>query len=210
MKSTVEHVCFSQHLNEKKPRKCTCRKRLTLAQATAKVKDGFAEWIILSTTTTTGKEPCPICAGGPTKKSCQNCDKTGEVEIAYITYKYGNDIVLVTAGTPENGKVTYRSVKSKKTPRVATIEKSHIERAYVSGNKDEQERIEAYGLMTLQARVEMGIGIEPADNPKTGEGRHCDYGRSPFARISDERTSIGTVGLRITEGYKTIEESEIK
>ena len=46
-----------------------------------------------------------------------------------------------------------------------------------------RERIEEYGLLVLDARTYAGIdrvsmiGVEPADNPDTGEGRRYDYGR---------------------------------
>jgi hypothetical protein len=106
--------------------------------------------------------------------------------------------------------VVYKPVKALKTPRVATIEKAHIYRAYVDGDKEEAERIEAYGLMTLEARIEMGIKPEPADDPKTGTGRNYDTGRSPFARIADERTSIGGIGKRIGEGFRIADEDALK
>jgi hypothetical protein len=54
----------------------------------------------------------------------------------------------------------------------------------LDGNKDAAARIEEYGMLILDARAFIGknripaIGIEPADNPKTGEGRNYDYGRT--------------------------------
>lgn len=206
MKSTV-HTCHNQHLGENKPLRCTCRKKISLAEATKQVEKGFAQWIIKSQTTTTTKEICLICSNGETKKSCQNCKKSGLVEVSHQVKSFGTDIVLVTAGTAdEKGNLVYKPVLALKTPRVATIEAPHIIRAYVYNVIEEQERVEIYGLLTLQARIEMGIGVEPPDDPKTGTGRNCDYGRSPFARISDERTSlgIGKIGARISEGYKQI------
>lgn len=182
---------------------------MSLAEATEMVAKGFAQWIILSQTVITGKEICPICLNEAVRKNCQNCKGLGEIEKSYPTNTYGSDIVLVTTGSEDDdGKMVYRPVTAKQTPRVATIERPHIERAYVQNDKDEQERIEAYGLMTLEARIEMGIGIEPPDDLTTGTGRRYDTGRSPFARISDERTTLGVgkIGLRITEGYKQEEE----
>jgi hypothetical protein len=164
------------------------------------VERGFAQWLILGKTTVSRKELCPICANGDFKKNCQSCKRTGEVDVSYQIETLGTDIVLVTAGSAnDDGALIYRPVLALKTPRVATIEKSHIEKAYVEGNKEEQQRIEEYGLLILQARIDMGIGITPPDD---------DYGRSPFARISDERTTlgIGKVGARITEGFKRNEE----
>jgi hypothetical protein len=209
VKSTV-HACYNQHLNESKPRRCRCREKVSLAEATCQVEKGFAQWVILSQTLTTVKEICPICVNEGLKKGCQNCKGTGEVERSHPYNVLGTDIVLVTAGTADNdGWVVYKPVKALKTPRVATIERAHIERAYADGDKEEQARIEVYGLMTLEARIEMGITAEPVDDPRTGTGRNCDYGRSPFARIADERTSIGGVGKRIGEGFRVMDENNL-
>lgn len=205
---SVEHSCFSQHLNEPRPKRCRCRKKLILADATRQVEKGIAQWVIVSQTTVKVKEVCQICLNDKLKKGCQNCAETGEVDREYTHTVYGTDIVLVTTGSlDDNGMMVHKPVKALKTPRVATIEEEHITRAYVNEYKEEQERIEEYGLMTLDARIEMKIGVEPPDDPKTGQGRNCDYGRSPFARIADERTSIGTVGKRITEGFVTMNEN---
>jgi hypothetical protein len=171
------------------------------------VEKGFAQWLILGQTTVTGKEICSICLDDKIKKGCQHCRGTGQVEKSYPINTYGSDIVLVTTGSlDDDEQMVYKPILAQKTPRVATIEKAHIERAYVQNDKDEQERIEFYGLMTLESRIEMGIGVEPSDDPETGTGRKYDTGRSPFARISDERTSLGLgkIGARIVEGYKTI------
>jgi hypothetical protein len=71
-----------------------------------------------------------------------------------------------------------------KTPRVATIESEHIERAYVEGVKEAAERIEEYGMLILDARTYVGpnripaIKPEPPDDPKTGTGRRYDFGRA--------------------------------
>lgn len=210
MKSLV-HACHNQHLGENKPFKCTCRKRISLADATKQVERGFAQWLVLSTTFVTGMETCPICQNTDTKKGCQHCKGIGEIEKTYPIVKHGSDIVLVTTGSPDDkGFLVYKPVLSKQTPRTATIEEEHIYRAYCDNVADEQERINEYGLMILQSRIDMGISVEPADDPKTGTGRNCDYGRSPFARISDERTSlgIGKMGARIAEGYKSMYSDE--
>lgn len=208
MNTSTEHSCHSQHLNEPRPKRCRCRKKLTLADATKQVEKGVAQWVIVSQTQVKIKEVCHICANDKLKKGCQNCHGTGEVDREYTHTVHGTDIVMVTAGCrDENGMMVHKPVKALKTPRVATIEEEHITRAYVQGYPEEQDRIEEYGLMTLEARIEMKIGVEPPDDPKTGTGRNCDYGRSPFARIADERTSIGTVGKRITEGFNTMDEN---
>lgn len=76
------------------------------------------------------------------------------------------------------------------TPRTATIEKAHIERAYVAGDLQERIRIEIYGLETLLARVRIGKDktIIPLRQEPEG-GREHDYGRAVFGGIGrDERT----------------------
>ena len=205
---SVIHTCHNQHLGEAKP-KCRCKKRVSLADATKQVEKGFAEWLIFSTTWITGKETCPVCLADRLKKGCQNCQGSGEIEKSYPVRTHTNDIVLVSVGTPnEDGSQTFRSVKAKQTPRVATIEIAHIERAYLDGVKEEQERIEIYGLMTLEARIEMGIGVEPPDDVKTATGRRYDIGKAPFGRNADERTTGGGVGRRIQEGFKLMDPFE--
>jgi hypothetical protein len=199
------HACFAQNLNETKPEKCRCRQRLSLAEATREVQNGFAEWLILTRKTVTQKEICPICLNGDAKKSCQHCTKTGEIDVTHFINTYSQDIVLVTTGSEnESGATTYRHVLALKTPRVATIEKAHIERAYVHNNAEEQERIEAYGLQTLQTRIDAGIGDEPSDDAKTWLGRNFDQGRSPYARVSDERSGAKSYGNRLSEGFKNM------
>jgi hypothetical protein len=207
--TSVIHVCHNQHLNEARPKRCRCRKRIKLVDATIMVEKGFAQWLITSQIVLTGKEVCHLCLNEKIKKNCQHCAGTGEVEKSYPVNTYSSDIVLVTTGsTDDDGKTTYKPVLAPKTPRVATIEKAHIERAYVQNNKEEIERIEAYGLSTLETRIESGIGTEPDDDSETWSGRNFDHGRSPYARISDERTNGGNVGSRITKGFKAMDPYE--
>jgi hypothetical protein len=208
MESSTIHTCHNQHLNEEMPEHCRCRKRIALAEAAEMVASGFAQWLIISQVILTGKEICPVCLDDDFRKNCLNCKRTGEVEKSYPVNTYSNDIVLVAVGTEHDGKIIYKSVLAKQTPRVATIEKAHIERAYVQNDAAEQARIEAYGLMTLKARIEMGINPEPDDNPEEWDGRNFDRGRSPYARISDERTNSRSVGSRISEGFKTMDPYE--
>lgn len=67
--------------------------------------------------------------------------------------------------------------RQKQTPRGATIEEPHIERAYVSGDLEERVRIEWYGLLTLLSRVTVGrTGIVPL-RFESAYGREHDYGR---------------------------------
>jgi hypothetical protein len=44
------HYCFNQHLGGKLPENCNCRKDITYAEAESLVKQGRADWVILSKT----------------------------------------------------------------------------------------------------------------------------------------------------------------
>lgn len=163
------HHCFQQHINESMPpRKCTngcnkkgrlcdcikckCRELISYSAADKMVKSGEAAWLVLSKTLIDLKEVCPICAGEESsKKSCQNCGKTGEVQSKRYVNTCGTDIVLVSGGCEDKrGHSVFQSVKSKQTPRTATIDEEHIFQAYVYGKKEQQERIQAYGEMILE------------------------------------------------------------
>ena len=108
--------------------------------------------------------------------------------------------------------------KLKRTPRVATLEKSHLERANVQYNTkhlngksiaelqriadadkaeraaEERVRIEIYGLMTLLARVKVGKQFVRLKREPMG-GRENDWGRSIITHFSDERTCPGADAL---------------
>lgn len=80
--------------------------------------------------------------------------------------------------------------KMLRTPRGATLEKAHIERAYLfGGNAEERTRIEIYGLLTLLARVSVGKKYVALKTEPEG-GRENDWGR-PILIFSDERTQGG-------------------
>jgi len=158
-KISVEHqyLCYLSNLDKDVPEKCGCRKRRTLAEARKLVEQGVAEWWVISRKTVIGRETCPICKNGDFKKTCMFCRQTGEVEKKYIIPELSNDIALiVNVGTNTNYPI-YKAGVARKTPRVATIEKAHIERAFTKepGNKraaSEASRIEAYRLIELEDR----------------------------------------------------------
>ena len=110
-----------------------------------------------------------------------------------------SEIVYAAEVTDHKARKTVRSMIAKKTPRVATIEKAHIERAYVKGVKEEQQRIEYFKLTEFFTRMFVGllekhivaIGIEPEDNRELRTGRTYDYGWAPFSTIKDDRTEGG-------------------
>lgn len=162
------HSCFAQHLNESLPprrcsggckqlkklcvcARCKCRKKVDINEARKLVENGLAEWLIIGREPVPVPEICHLCLNDALlKKSCSNCNKTGEIIVVKYSLIRSNDIVEVSRGSGEPGKEIFRSAISKQTPRSATIEKSHIERAYVYGQDEEQQRIEEYGRSTAR------------------------------------------------------------
>ena len=183
------HSCHGQEavvLQEQEPpaEKCNCRLTITIAQATALVSRGEAKWVVKSRTRGFRDTACRLCRGDQEVKNCANCGGSGKEIEAFVEDIPGIDIVYTSSDPVDEKERKKRKWLAPKTPRVATIESEHIERAYVDGNKEAAERIEEYGRLILDARTYIGpdrilaIGVEPADNPETGEGRNCDYGRT--------------------------------
>lgn len=107
-----------------------------------------------------------------------------------LSDEYNNDIVLVSQLPEDETEKKRSSVLKKKTPRVATIEAPHIERAYVYGKKEAQQRIEQYGEMVAYELYDLGATlkkngkvvaqgkVEPKNDAARGIGRDYDYGRA--------------------------------
>jgi hypothetical protein len=72
-------------------------------------------------------------------------------EVPAVWDTYDDNIVLINHRTKTN-KVS--------TPRVATIESEHIERAYVDGVKEAAERIEEYGQLIQWVLQEKGAEMK--------------------------------------------------
>lgn len=189
MSVSRQHHCISQELvsqglEEPPAKKCKCRKFISYKKADAMVKAGQARWTVTARERGTQEVICPMCGGSKDVKNCANCGGSGKLLEAAEWDTYNNDIVLVSQASADKKEKKYRPALALKTPRVATIESEHIERAYVEGVKDAQDRIEEYGMLILEARAFVGpnkipiIIAEPADDPKTGTGRNCDYGRA--------------------------------
>ena len=124
-------------------KRCKCREDVSPARAHNLVQSGQAEWLVLRKDPIEVTEPCPICLEDELLvKSCQNCNNTGEVTKTVFSLVRSNDIVMVTSGGDDE---VFRSVMSKQTPRVATIEYAHIQRAYVNEYQEDIDRIEVYG-----------------------------------------------------------------
>jgi len=67
---------------------------------------------------------------------------------------------LVWGGKQAEDMGLVRSSKAQKTPRVMTIEKANIQRAYVDGREDEQERIEVWGQLSRSVIDELTTEYE--------------------------------------------------
>ena len=157
--------------------KCNCRMIITISEATQLVKRGEAKWIVKTRTRGVRDVPCSLCKGDLEVKNCAKCEGTGKQEESYVEDIPGTDIVYTTSTPEDIEEKKKRKWLAPKTPRVATIEKAHIERAYVYGNKDAAERINEYGRMDKEMLAGLIVGYEPEDNAKTGEGRRYDWGR---------------------------------
>ncbi len=175
------HTCNSE-IEGYIQKKCRCRKFVTLEKAAELIDNGYANNIITSFNVIDVTEVCSVCAGLDLyKKSCKQCNKTGETSKKFSQAVYGEDIYMRPF---------------LKTPRTATIEEEHVEYAYVKGDKDAIKRIELYQELNREALVELGAGIvrktltgkilevvieghpEPEDDAKKWQGRTYDYGRS--------------------------------
>jgi RecJ-like exonuclease len=174
----------AQGLEEPPAKKCKCREKIDYKKADAKVKAGEARWVVTARERGTREVPCSLCNGSEEVKNCAQCSGTGKQTESVVWDTYNYDIVLVSQASADASEKKYRPALAMKTPRVATIESEHIERAYVEGNKDAADRIEEYGMLILDARTYVGknripaIGVEPPDDPKTGTGRNYDFGRA--------------------------------
>lgn len=168
--------------------KCNCRKQIPLREATLRVKNGEAKWVVTKRTRLPGVELCRLCHGDPEMKKCANCGGCGTQIGTDLYEEYANDISLVSRASVDKTEKKYRPALAMKTPRVATVEEEHIERAYVDGMPESIERIEEYGRLILEARMFVGpkrnnipgIVPEPEDDRDKGTGRKYDWGRAPF------------------------------
>src|SRR4029077_1173337 len=166
---------------------------------------GQARWIVVARERGTREVVCSLCGGNPEVKNCASCKGAGKHTVAAVWDTYNYDIVLVFQSAYDPKEKKYRPALALKTPRVATIESEHIERAYVEGVPEAAARIEEYGMLIIKEQIRQltegltneqfdeawkeyeerdfhapafPIRPEPADNPKTGEGRNYDFGRA--------------------------------
>jgi hypothetical protein len=166
--------------------RCQCKKLIEYSEANDLVKQGAAKWVVTKRTRGTIEVDCTFCStwSDTEKKTCAACQGKGRVMEAKVWEDFNNDIVLMSSTPTDKGK--YRMNTRAKTPRVATIEPKHIYRAVVDGLKYAAERIEEYGLMILQARIDMGIKPEPPSDRLKHEGREFDMGIPIVSQIGGD------------------------
>ena len=172
MKFSRIHRCAGQQmvalgLKEPPAPSCKCRRECSLARATRMVENKEASWVVVSRTRGTTSEACPLCKKDTEVKNCSLCEGRGEVEVPRVWDKYNDDVC---------------SGMTQRTPRVATVESEHIERAYANGELHAQDRIEQYGLAILEERIAMGIKQEHPIRREDG-GLDEDWGRPPWIRL---------------------------
>lgn len=112
----------AESLGETRPARCRCSFRVTSAEAEALVENGIAQYLITEWRF--------------------NADKR-------VFFPAPNPN-LVWGGKQAEDLGLVRASFAAKTPRVQTIEKAHIERAYVDGKQEDIERIEEWGRLAKQ------------------------------------------------------------
>jgi hypothetical protein len=146
---------------------------VSATEAATEVALGLAQYVIASEKIVEVQEACPICTANEVlMKFCQVCGNTGLITVNRIVTILGKDIIRTVSA---DGKRNTLTTQVKKSP---TIEKAHIERAYVDCNKVEQLRIEVYGETAREFIQSLIVGFEPEDDERTFSGRNYDYGRT--------------------------------
>jgi hypothetical protein len=195
MVSKVHHctgqINVAEERNEPPAPRCRCRKFVSIDVATAMVDAGEASWVVIKRTRGNADMACEMCIGDKSVTNCAGCKGKGLVNMPVIWDEYNNDIVLVSQLPGDKTEKKRSSVLKKKTPRVATVERAHIERAYVYLKKEAEERIELYGESIVWSLQELGAEVinghtgevimpgkvEPKGDAKKGTGRDYDWGR---------------------------------
>jgi hypothetical protein len=201
MNDSKVHHCphqemVAQGIDEPPARRCRCREYKPYVVADKMVKNGEARWVVVKRERGTQEVTCELCGGDKEVKNCASCAGKGVVTVGVVWDSYGPDIVLVSRAAIDKKEKKYRPALAMKTPRVATVEEEHIERAYAGSltkdaprkwtgkGEEARARIEEYGRMIEDARNFVGpnkipiIKMEPKDNAKKVEGRSFDYGRT--------------------------------
>lgn len=125
---------IAQKLGEVRPEPCRCKYRITAQQATDLIHSGLAEYLI------NDWQP----------------DESGKKLVPVHSWH----LVWSKTRTTDLNEVVDAAV-AKQTPRVQTIEKAHIERAYVAGDKEELERIDEWGRLALDVTNSLIVPFIP-------------------------------------------------
>ena len=119
------------------------------------------------------------------------CRKVVSVALAHEMIKRGEAEWVVgydKAQPYHEGMKICLTGRTTQTPRCATIEKAHIERAYVNGNLEEVARIEEYGALTRAIRESITKMIPEEEFLRN---REQDWGIPVLQFIEDNRTPGG-------------------
>lgn len=186
---------------------CRCKKRIDYKEADLMVKQGAAKWVVIGRTRGAAEVDCTFCASmtDSEKRSCAKCKGTGKIVENKVWEDFNKDIVLL--GDDREG---FKA----KTPRVATVEKKHIIRAFVDKLEYAVARIEEYARMIQEAlalfgpknRCKLGASLidartgetivegnpEPENNFELAQGREWDRG-IPALRIIGDLKEINEI-----------------
>ena len=130
IRPSLIHHCFDQAAGDPRPAKCRCRYRVTTEQAKKLVEEGLASYLIVDWKKDSAGASIPVTSWNLVWGS-KHEDKDEELEAV-------------------------RSAFALKTPRVQTIEKAHMERAYIGtkefpkGSPLEQARINEWGRLAQE------------------------------------------------------------
>jgi hypothetical protein len=138
--------------------KCRCKKMVEYAYANELIKTNQAKWVVVKRTPVEVIEDCSFCEAmtDVEKKNCALCAGSGKVNGLREIETYNNDIVLMSQMSVDVKNKKYRRNTRAKTPRVATIEKKHIIRAFVDDLKYAVERIKEYEVMIQESLAWFG------------------------------------------------------
>ncbi|HXQ37222.1 MAG TPA: hypothetical protein VN843_24645 [Anaerolineales bacterium] len=144
---------------------CRCKKMVDYAYANELVKRNEASWVITSVKAVEAEVDCSLCSKKTEveKKTlivCGECGGTGKVKEPREIKSYNDDIVLLSSVSVDPKNKKYRWNTRAKTPRVPTIEKKHIIRAYIDNLKYAAQRIEEYRTMIQEELGEFGAELK--------------------------------------------------
>lgn len=147
---------------------CKCKKLVDYTYANELVKRNEASWVITAVKTIDYEADCSVCSKKTEveKKTlvvCGECGGTGKVKESREIPSYNNDIVLLSSTSVDPKNKKYRWNTRAKTPRVATIERKHIERAYIDQREYAVQRIEEYRTMIQEELGEFGAQLSAID-----------------------------------------------